>query len=604
MIFQVLRFALWRIGVLLVPFACCAQSYTISTVAGGGRSSTGNGDGGPATSAVLAEPWDVVVDSSGNLYIAAGQVRKVTPKGIITTVAGMIDQTILGDGGPAVNAALGATAIAIDSSGDLFIADSHQIGAGRIRKVDLNGIITTYAGGGPPSTTSGDGGPAVNANLAQVLGIATDTSGNVYFLDLNKALRKVDKNGIITTVAGRGSSSADGIPAISAAFGYPTGVAVDGAGNIYVVDGDRVRLISPNGMITTVAGSGKATYSGDNGPATKAGIDLPWHVAVDASGNIYTSERLDGLAQSSGNYIRKVSGGTIYTIAGNGNRGSSGDGGPATSAELDNPLGLAVSANGTVYVADGNAGLVRQLTPSSMPPSIKAGGVVPVYSSSTTIEPGSWVSIFGSSLANATAVWNGDFPISLGNSTVTVNGKNAYLWFVSPTQINFQAPDDPTTGPVPLLLTTPNGTVSSTINLGPYSPSFSLLNLTYPVAIVLTKGPGNSGQGYDIIGPAGAFSFQTRPVHAGETLILYGVGFGPTNPMVPAGKIFSSAAPCTAMPQIMVGGVPATVTFAGMIEAGLYQINLVVPNAGSGDRPLQAQIGGMTTQSNIAITIQ
>jgi uncharacterized protein (TIGR03437 family) len=142
---------------------------------------------------------------------------------------------------------------------------------------------------------------------------------------------------------------------------------------------------------------------------------------------------------------------------------------------------------------------------------------------------------------------------------------------LSPTQINFQAPDDPTTGPVPLVITTLNGTVSSTVNLGPYPPSFS---------------------------------FRTRPVQPGETLILYGVGFGPTNPVVPAGKIFSSAVPCTAMPQITIGGLPATVTFAGLIEAGLYQINLVVPNAGSGDRALQAQIGGMTTQSNIAITIR
>jgi uncharacterized protein (TIGR03437 family) len=605
--FLVRWFTFWRTAGLLIPLACCAQNYTITTVAGGGRPPTGNGDGGPATSAVLDEPWDVVLDGSGNLYIAASQVRKVTPTGTITTVAGMINAPSLGDGGPAVEASLEATAIAIDSAGNLFIADSQQIGSGRIRKVDSNGIITTYAGGGPPSNTTGDGGPAIDANFGQVLGIATDASGNVYFLDGNGVLRKVDKNGIITSVAGRGSSSADGIPAISAGFGYPSGVAVDGAGNIYVVDANqnRVRLISPNGTITTVAGSGSATYSGDNGPATKAGIASPWHVAVDASGNLYISERVDGFDQSSGNFIRKVSGGTIYTIAGNGNKGFSGDGGPATSAEMGNPEGLAVSSTGKVYIADNySAGWVRLLTPSATPPTVKTGGVVPVYSSSTTIQPGSWVSIFGNNLADATALWNGDFPISLGGTSVTINGKNAYLWFVSPTQINFQAPDDTTTGPVPVVVTTPNGTVSSTVSLGSYAPSFSLLNATYPVAIVLTKGPGNSGQGYDIIGPVGAFTFPTRPVNPGETLILYGVGFGPTNPPVNAGAIFSGAAACTTVPEVTVGGVPATVAFAGVIEAGLYQINLIVPNAGSGDQSLQAKIGGVTTQSNIAITVQ
>jgi uncharacterized protein (TIGR03437 family) len=154
------------------------------------------------------------------------------------------------------------------------------------------------------------------------------------------------------------------------------------------------------------------------------------------------------------------------------------------------------------------------------------------------------------------------------------------------------------------VVTTPFGTASSTVTLGPYAPSFSLFSGKYPAAIVGTSGPGNSGAGYDYIGPAGAFSFPSRPVAAGETLILFGVGFGPTNPTVKAGQAFSGAAPCVTLPQITIGGVTATVAFAGIVEAGLYQFNVVVPNAGSGDQLLQASIGGEITPVGIYVTLQ
>ncbi len=250
---------------------------------------------------------------------------------------------------------------------------------------------------------------------------------------------------------------------------------------------------------------------------------------------------------------------------------------------------------------------VANLTSSSpLPePTVTAGGVVHVYTSSTTVQPGSWVSIYGNNLAPATTVWNGNFPMSLGGVSVPINSKPAYLWFVSPTQINLQAPSDTATGSVPVTVTTPAGSASSTVTLGEYGPSFSLLNSKYAAAIVLTPGsPGNSSGGYDIIGPTGAFSYPTRPVKPGETLILYGVGFGPTNPTVPAGKAFSGVAPSVTLPQVTIGGMSATVNFGGIVEAGLFQFNVVVPSAGSGDQPLQAMIGGVTTPANVFITVQ
>jgi uncharacterized protein (TIGR03437 family) len=238
-------------------------------------------------------------------------------------------------------------------------------------------------------------------------------------------------------------------------------------------------------------------------------------------------------------------------------------------------------------------------------PIITSESTVPVYSSATNIQPGSWISIYGTGLAASTMLWNGDFPTQLDGTTVTIDGKAAYLWFVSANQINAQAPDDTATGPVQVVVTTSAGSSSSTVALAQYAPSFSLFNGKYPAAVVATPGaPGNSGNGYDYIGPAGAFSFPSRPVKAGETILLYGVGFGPTTQPVPAGSVFSGASPCVALPTVTIGGVSATVSFAGIVEAGLYQFNVVVPNAGSGDKALSASVGGVTTPANVLITLQ
>ena len=251
---------------------------------------------------------------------------------------------------------------------------------------------------------------------------------------------------------------------------------------------------------------------------------------------------------------------------------------------------------------------VTQLFRISAPiaaPVITQGGVVPVYSTAATIQPGEWVSIYGTNLATGNATWQGNFPTSLGGTSVTINGKAAYLWFVSPTQINLQAPADSATGTVSVVITTATGSSRSTVTLAQFAPSFCLLNDTYASAIVPTPGsPGNSGAGYDLIGPAGAFLNPTRPLKAGEVVQLYGVGFGPTNPVVPAGQAFSGAAASVTVPVVTIGGIPATVNFAGIVQAGLFQLNVVVPNAGSGNQLLRAIVGGVTTPNNVFLTLQ
>jgi uncharacterized protein (TIGR03437 family) len=592
------------ISLLFVSFSVSAPAqsqpsvvpkFTIVTVAGNGTAGF-SGDGGQAINASLNTPPGVAADAAGTFYIIDSlnnRIRKVTSDGTITTVAGTGVAGFGGDGGAATGALLNQPGRgAFDQNGNLYFADQN-----RVRKIAPDGTISTVAGNGSTGYT-GDGGPAISASLSLIADVVPDATGNLFVADQNNnVVRKVDPDGIISTVAGNGTQgfSGDGGLATAASLNGPVSAVVNAGGDLFICDqqNNRIRKVS-NGIITTVAGTGPSGFSGDGGPATSAQLSDPAGIRFDDVGNLYIAERV-------GNRIRVLrTNGIIETVAGNGTSGYGGDGGIATSASLSIPRGLATYA-GLVYIADSNNQRIRLLVP---PPSISTGGITPIDSPVNTIQPGSWISIYGSNFALTSTIWNGNFPTQLGSVSVTINNKPAYPWYVSPTQLNVQAPDDSATGNVPVVVTTPFGTASSTVTLGPYAPSFSLFSGKYPAAIVGTSGPGNSGAGYDYIGPAGAFSFPSRPVAAGETLILFGVGFGPTNPTVKAGQAFSGAAPCVTLPQITIGGVTATVAFAGIVEAGLYQFNVVVPNAGSGDQLLQASIGGEITPVGIYVTLQ
>jgi uncharacterized protein (TIGR03437 family) len=283
---------------------------------------------------------------------------------------------------------------------------------------------------------------------------------------------------------------------------------------------------------------------------------------------------------------------------------------PGTVSVSVNITGLAVGTyTGKVTIGSGASALDVPVTLnylSANTVTITKNGIVPIYSTSTSIQAGSWISIFGTNLADSAVTWNGDFPQSLGGVSVTVDGKPAYLLYVSPTQINLQAPDDTASGTVTVVVTNSHGSTSSTVTLAPASPSFSLLDSSHVAGIVLTPdGSGAYGGGtYDIIGPVSAFSYSTRPVKAGETIELFGVGFGPTDPAVPAGQAFTGAASTVNPVTITIGGVQANVSFAGISSAGLYQFNLVVPDVPSGDQALQASVNGVTTGNGPVITIQ
>jgi trimeric autotransporter adhesin len=313
-----------------------------------------SGDGGAATSASLRYPSAVAVDSSGNVYIADTgnhRVRKVTG-GIISTVAGMGDTDFSGDGGPAVLATLREPrGVAVDATGNLYIAD---YGNSRIRKVTAGGIISSIAGTGN-FDFSGDGGPAVSAALAGPVGLAIDAAGGLYIADsANDRIRKIT-NGVITSVAGGGGSFAEGIPASSARLGSPLSVGLDGAGNFYIVSRYiyLVRRVTSSGTITSVAGNGQRGFSGDGGPALAAPLNLPLSLAADGSG-VY-------IADTGNHRIRKVTGSTISTWAGNGLGRFLGDGADAAGSALNRPQSIEADSQGNLFIADVYNNRIRKI---------------------------------------------------------------------------------------------------------------------------------------------------------------------------------------------------------------------------------------------------
>ncbi|MGW3567992.1 NHL repeat-containing protein [Streptomyces sp. NPDC000941] len=332
----------------------------IATVAGTGAAGYLS-DGGPAPLTQLNSPFGLAVDRQGNLYIADRynhRVRKVTPDGIITTIAGNGEAGYISDGGPAVATRLSLPPdVAVDDAGNVYITD---FGNHRVRKVTPAGVITTVAGNGEAGYIS-DGGPAVATRLNYPHGIAVDREGNLYFSEMNNhRVRKVTPDGIITTVAGNGQPGyvSDGGPAVATRLSTPSGLAVDPEGNLYIGDwgNHRVRKVTRNGIITTVAGNGTGGYVSDGGPAAVTSLNYPHGVALDAAGNLYIGD--------SGNHrVRRVSTtGIITTVAGTGIAGYIDDGGPAVSTRLYSPWGVALDAAGNLYIGDYNNHRVRGVT--------------------------------------------------------------------------------------------------------------------------------------------------------------------------------------------------------------------------------------------------
>ena len=337
-----------------------AHAQKITTVAGDGLTGY-SGDGRAATLAQLNQPNAAVADAKGNLYIADygnNVIRKVATSGIITTIAGTGTAGYSGNGGAATAAKLrNPNGVILDAIGNLYFCDysNHCV-----RKIDTSGIITTIAGTGT-SGYNGDSIAASSAELSYPITLAFDHSGNMYIADANnQRIRKVNALGIISTVAGTGTAgfSGDGGPAVSAELNNPYGIALDAAGNIYIGDqsNNRIRKINTSGTITTFAGTGASGYAGDGAAAILAKLNTPTQVWVDTGNNLLIADRFN-------NCVRKVdASGTIYTIAGTGTAGYTGDGGPATSATLHEVPGVSSDVHGNIYIADFANNCIRKVT--------------------------------------------------------------------------------------------------------------------------------------------------------------------------------------------------------------------------------------------------
>jgi hypothetical protein len=364
----------------LLPATAAAAPGDISTVAGNGVDGY-SGDGGPATAAAMRAPAGVFFSGGG--YVVADQyghvVRRVDSGGVISTFAGTGTQGYSGDGGAATAARLSQpTDVVMDGAGNLYIADYDN---SRVRRVTPGGTISTFAGTGTFGY-SGDGGPALLARLARPAGLAIDAAGNLYVADIgNHTVRRITPAGTITTVAGNGTggSSGDGGPAASAQLYEPGDVALDGAGNLYIAEysGHKVRKVSPAGTISRIAGTGSSGYSGDGGPATAAQMSAPIGLDVDSAGNIFVAEYGNHL-------IRKVdAGGTISRAAGTGASGFSGDGGPATLARLQTPSRVKLAPNGDFYISDFGNHRVRRVEALGSPAAPTLTGSSPASPSNS-----------------------------------------------------------------------------------------------------------------------------------------------------------------------------------------------------------------------------
>ena len=580
------RAVLYSLALLLINASLGFGQPTIKLIAGGNGLAP-IGDGGPAVSAFIGHAGNITLDLAGNLYIwdaTDSRIRKVNTAGIISSVTATIGQLkeIEGTGG-----------LATDSAGNLYIGDRQSY---VVRKVDTSGVMTTIAGNGTFGLSGGDGSQATSVSICSPSGVAVDRAGNVYFgSSICGAVRKVDTSGVLSTYAG--GNTFDG------SLGAPWAIALDNSGNLYVCDdavGTRVYKVTPGGAITVIAGNGTSGFSGDGGPATSAQLFEAHGVAVDAAGNVY-------IADTSNLRVRRVdTNGIITTVAGGPNSAPNEvDGGPPTGVNVG-ALDVAVDSAGNLYIYGGNRVYkVTGLTGATPPPAPAISGIVNGASFQPGVTANAWVTIQGTNLAGQTDDWsnsivNGALPTMLDGVSVSMGGQAAYVYYISPGQLNVLAPDVPA-GPVTVTVTAPGGTSASfTATADAYGPAF------FPW-------PGNqvvaTRTDYSYAVKAGTFAGATTiPAKPGDVIILWATGLGPTNPAAPLGVATpgTGSYPTASLPTVTVNNTPAMVYGAALApgSAGLYQIAIQVPpSLADGDWPIQAMIGGILSPAGTILSV-
>jgi uncharacterized protein (TIGR03437 family) len=596
-------------ALMLVQALAAAQTGIITTIAG--TSVRGySGDDGPAINAQIAlanvqnecdpnqyeQTVHLSVDSAGNIYFADSnnqRIRRISTQGNINTVAGSGNRTTrnsnceptgsVNDGGDAHAALLYNPAdVFVLGKGNLVIADQQD---NRIRLVTSAGAISTIGGNGSHNLYV-PGIPATASPMDWPSAVVQDSSGVIYFAEIHSnRVGKIGLDGRFTTVAGTGfpGYSGDHVQATAAQLRKPSGLALDPSGNLYIADqqNHRIRKVS-NGIITTIAGTGQPGFSGDGGPAEAAALNTPMDVKVDSHGNVYIADMLN-------QRVRRVdNNGTITTVAGTGHDGRGPDGTLAISSDLNFPAGLALDSNDDLYIVDWQNYLIRKVSFPAKP-VVPAGGIVNGASFVSPVAPGSLFSIFGTDLTvsiatAATAPW----APKLADVSVKVNGVDIPLNFVSPHQINAQLPFETSAGDVTLSVTNSAGT-SEPVTFRVVPASVGIFNVAF--------------------NEDGLLNSPSNPESRGRVVVLYLTGQGPVSPAVPT----SQAAPgdtlsvATLPKSASIGGMDANIQFLGLAPGfiGLAQANIAIPPASpTGDAvPLIINVGGQPSNT-VSISVR
>jgi len=520
------------------------------------------------------------VDSAGNAYVTGFAYSADFP---VTAGAFQATNRALVPYGPGGLAAsynqTNAFVAKLNPAGTALVYSTYLGGTGRNQRgdnataVQVDDAGNAYIAGVAGSTDF----PVTRGSLQSINHSATST--NAFVTKLNPAGTAL----IYSTYLGGSGNGTTGDGA--------NGLALDAAGNVYIVGSTTSPdfPVTANALQAAIGAAGASNaFLAELNPA---GAALVYSTYLGGSGSDgATAVTLDG---SGGAYLAGTASSTDF---------------PVTTGAFQTQ-NRSTNFGPNAFVAKLNLGA------SLPPPSIAPGGIVPADSTAVAIQAGEWVSIWGANLAGSTVHWNGDFPTSLGGTSVTIDGKNAYLSYVSPGQLNLQAPDDTHTGTVTVVVTTGGGSATAEVALAEVAPSFFLYDNQHVAGIIPRKdGSGAYGQGsdsYDILGPTGtSLGYPTVAAKAGDNVELFGTGFGPTNPAVPSGQAFVGAAPATYTVGLQIGNTGVGTMWAGLSSAGVDQINLMIPSGlGTGDVPLVAGISGghtplYATPSYVVISLQ
>jgi len=586
-----------------------AATGIINTVAGDGTFGFG-GDGGSALMAVLNTPTGLALNN-GSLYISDTNNQRVrqVASGSIATVAGNGTPGYLGDSGPALSARLSSpTGLAFDPAGNLYIADSKN---NNVRSVNPSEVITTFAGIGTCGFGA-EGDPAALTPLCGPQSAVVDLAGNTYIADTqNNRVIMVDSAGNIQIVAGNGTAGDAG--AGNSAWGElyePQGVALDSAGNLYIADtqNHRIRMLAPGGAISTIAGTGNAGFSGDGGAAAAAELNAPSQVAVDTSGNVYIADTLN-------HRVRLVTtDGNIATIAGTGDAAYNGDDGPAVQVALSAPGGVALDGQGNVYVADTGNNRVRMLSTTQTvvtpTPPVQLVNVTLANGASLLpgpLAPGEIFSIFGQGIGPTVAVTGtfdevGTLSTTLADVQVLfigtpVSATPAPLYYVQANQINAQVPYQMAGQASAQLQVVYQG-----VTLAVMQVSIAAAN---PALFTLNYGTGNAV----VVNQDGSINSNQHPAPRGSIVVLYATGEGQTSPAGVTGQAAAAPFPVPVLSvSLTMAGIPANILFAGEAPGfvGLLQINAQVPSGfvPTGDLPVVLTVGPYQSPAGVTIAVE